>query len=80
MVNRAFHAAFTLPRCFGEIEAVDLALWLRAIKAATITEALKKENVNDNFALRKCFISDLSWPNGALRTLYLFKEHRNWKK
>jgi hypothetical protein len=60
MVNRAFHAAFTLPRCFGEIEAVDLALWLRAIKAATITEALKKEKVRKNFALLRCFTCDVS--------------------
>jgi hypothetical protein len=60
MVNRAFHAAFTLPRCFGEIEAVDLALWLRAIKPATITEAWKKEKVRKKFALRRCFTCDVS--------------------
>jgi len=60
IVNRVFHAAFTSPRCMGEIETFDRAVCVRTIQPPTITEASKKENVNDNFVLRSCFTRDLS--------------------
>jgi hypothetical protein len=83
-VNRVFHAAFTLPRCTGEIETLDRAIQVRTIKPATITEALKKENVNDNFALYRCFTRNLSYltsglsgPSTYLRNIETGKSKKN---
>jgi len=85
-VNRVFHAAFTLPRCIGEIETLDRAVLVRTIKPATITEASKKEKVKDNFALRGCFTCDLpcpaigfSGPSTYLRNIEIGKSKKEFK-
>jgi hypothetical protein len=86
MVNRVFHAAFTLPRCIDKIEALDFAVRLSTVTPSTITEASKTEKVRENFAFCRysrcdlsCLTATLSGPPTYLRNIERGKSKKKFE-